>query len=467
MAFEANYRQFLERRAVNRRKCVPISNFFLGCTAKDFGVARACYSLGPVNPASLRNEKAAWPRFLHEILRSSFFRGEGIRSDLFLKSRILLSPVPKRQISSSEFLFIALFLFAATCNSGLAEESHWLTAEQMQREIQKPTVALTWSGRPLRTALQNLSTRQRVAIWLDRRIDPTLEPEVSFETTALQQILYEVANPLGAELGFVGPVVYIGPVATATKLWTILELRREDARRLPANVRNVWSTPEPAQWSDLTTPRELLQAVAQETGCQLEGLDAIPHDLWASTSLPPLTVVERLTLILAGFDRTFQFEQDGKLIRIIPMPDRPVLQREYSPKGDLARFTSSLESRIPNARIERRGAKVSITGTAEDHDAVHRQLRGEPERRTPTGPSEIRYTIKVENQQIGVVLRTLNVKAQLQVNVETEVQAKLYDRVTFEVKDATLEQLLQAAFRGTGLAFELKGQQLRVMPGKQ
>lgn len=347
-----------------------------------------------------------------------------------------------------------------------AVEPDWLNAERMQRELQKP-IGITWKGRPIRDALKNLAANQRVAIWLDRRIDPSREPEFSIENTPLQQILQDVAQPLGAELGFVGPVVYIGPASTTRKLWTITELRREDLRRLTPAIRSKWSIAKAIQWPELATPRELLQSAADEAGCRLEGLDTIPHDLWDSANLPPMTLTERLTLILAGFDRTFQLDGEGGLIRLTDLPDRPTLQREYAPRGDVSRFLSAVERRTPNATVQRNGPKVAIAGTAEDHDSISRLLRGEPDRRTSTGPAETRYTMNVENQPLGVVLRTLNVKAQLQVQVDEDIQAKLFRLVSFEVKDATLEQLLQAAMREAGLAFELKGLQLRVMAAKE
>jgi hypothetical protein len=207
-----------------------------------------------------------------------------------------------------------------------------------------------------------------------------------------------------------------------------------------------------------------LQAIADESDCKIEGLDAIPHDLWAARVLPPMTFTERLTLILAGFDRTFQFVDKGQSIRLIDLPARATLRREYTPRGDLARNVADLSQRFPNCTIQRAGSKLAVTGSAEDHDAISRSLRGETDRRptTPKGPVEERWSITVENQPLGVVLRTLNVKAQLQVSVDENAQEKLHEKVSFAVKEATLEQLLRAAMQNTGLTFQLQGKQLRV-----
>ncbi len=340
-------------------------------------------------------------------------------------------------------------------------EPAWRTGEEMRRELQTP-LGITWSAQLLREAMSNLSANQRVAIWLDRRIDPSRELEFTFRETPLQQILQQVAARLGVEVGYVGPVVYIGPPSVAAKLWTISELRQEESRRLPADLRAKWALRRPTQWPELSIPRELLQTAADEGGCTIEGLDTIPHDLWPAANFPPLTLVERLTLMLAGFDRTFEYARDGRVIRLTPLPERSALQREYTPRGDVSRAATDLTRRFPNANIQRTGVKLAITGSAEDHDAISRQLRGEPVRRTPTGPAKIQYKMTVTNQPLGAVLRTLELESQLQVTVDEAARDKLRDLVSFEVKDATLEQLLQAATQGTGLTIQLEGLRLRI-----
>jgi hypothetical protein len=216
------------------------------------------------------------------------------------------------------------------------------------------------------------------------------------------------------------------------------------------------------QWAELSTPRELLQAAADESGCKIEALEQIPHDLWPGANLPSLTLPERLTLILAGFDCTYELSDNGRTLRVTALPDRPTLQREYVLRADVSRNLPELSRRLPNAVVERTGTKLVVTGSAEDQDAVSRFLRGEPERRVPTGPVETRYTMEVENQPLGAVLRTLKLKAQLQISVDENAQDKLRELVSFDVKEVTLEQLLRTAMQNTGLAFQLKGLQLSV-----
>jgi hypothetical protein len=139
-----------------------------------------------------------------------------------------------------------------------------------------------------------------------------------------------------------------------------------------------------------------------------------------------------------------------------------VLQRQYTPRGDAARAASDLAGQFPNSKILRTGTRLAVTGSAEDHDSISRILRGEPTRRAPAGPSETRYTMTVQNKPLGAVLRKLEMSAELQVSIDDAARGKLNDLVSLTVKDATLQQVLEAATQGTGLTFQLEGRQLRI-----
>ena len=70
------------------------------------------------------------------------------------------------------------------------------------------------------------------------------------------------------------------------------------------------------------------------------------------------------------------------------------------------------------------------------------------------------------NLPIGAVLRTLEVKAQLQLSIDPNIQPRLRELVSFELKEATLEQLLRSTVQGAGLDFQLDGRQLKIMAAK-
>ena len=92
-------------------------------------------------------------------------------------------------------------------------------------------------------------------------------------------------------------------------------------------------------WDDLTTPRELLEKLGSENGIEIAGLEQIPHDLWAAADLPPLELIERLTLIAGQYDLTFEVSADGNRITLVPVPEHVELVRTY-PAGRQAQQTA-------------------------------------------------------------------------------------------------------------------------------
>jgi type II secretory pathway component GspD/PulD (secretin) len=107
-----------------------------------------------------------------------------------------------------------------------------------------------------------------------------------------------------------------------------------------------------------------------------------------------------------------------------------------------------------------------VTGRFEDLELIGRLLRGE----TITAPivegAEIRFDLKVDQTAIGAIINTLKRQRNLTIVVDPAVANKLGTRVTFDVKQATLAELLEAALKPAGIAFQLKGTTLELMPQK-
>src|SRR6185369_10390717 len=92
------------------------------------------------------------------------------------------------------------------------------------------------------------------------------------------------------------------------------------------------------------------------------------HDLWPAYDLPPLTLVERLTVVLAGFGQTYQVT-DGGQVRIIPIPQ------------DTSLATAGSET------VETLGPGIKKT--------------------TTKGPPKKAFSMTVQKQQAGAVVNTV------------------------------------------------------------
>lgn len=358
--------------------------------------------------------------------------------------------------------FVALDVNAARADA--AETVAWQSGVEFRRQLEWP-VAISWSSNPLRSALGNLSRTHRMAIFIDRRVDPDQLVNFSAPDIPLNEALRKLARQLKVGVCYVGPVIYIGPEPVAAKLATLAAVKKEEARKLPAAALARVARSQAWQWEELASPRELLDQLSTSGGMTIVGSEHVPHDLWPAGDLPALPWVDRLSLILAGFDMTYRFSADGAQLRLEPMPDSVVLERSHPVRPEARQLISKLGELFPNTTIRAAGTQIQVSGSLEDHEAIDRLLLGQPIKRPSTGSVTTRYTLTVENQPLGGIVKALAQQLELEATFDPSVNSdKLNELVSFRVKDATLEELLKAVLDPAGLAFELNGKTLEVVP---
>lgn len=182
-------------------------------------------------------------------------------------------------------------------------------------------VTVDWSI-PLREAVRTIIKTQKVAVLLDRRIDPTQKLKLKLEKKTLLQVIDAVANAVGARTAVVGNVVYVGPPRSVAALSAALKARAVELRglfrRLPAARRRALVGRRTLHWHDLDAPRDLLKRHAGDYGVTVDNLQRIPHDLWAGGTLPAMSITQSLSLVLTQFDLTFGWKKDARGIEIVP-----------------------------------------------------------------------------------------------------------------------------------------------------
>jgi hypothetical protein len=347
----------------------------------------------------------------------------------------------------------------AGAQSGRATEDAWLTGTRLERQLDTPVALLQWSGNPLREALNRLGRSQRVAVFLDRRIDPDQPIEFSAQNEPLSDLIGRLAASLRIGVCRVGPVIYFGPPQTAAVLGTVVEIRAEQLRQssLPTAARLRVS--RPVSWPQLTTPRELIEQTARAAGLEVNGLDQIPHDLWPATDLPPLDFAEHMSLLLAGFGLTFAWVDDGRGIRFEPLPESASLDRSYRmSSGQAAAIAQLLRQKFPQSQIAQRPDGVIIRGPIEVHRNVERWIRGDrtSTTRPKAGADLVRYTLEIKNKPVGTIAKALAKQLGLQIQFDPAIQDRLEDRVSFKVEEVTRDELLDALLKPVDLAFRVE-----------
>ncbi|MBC7820971.1 MAG: hypothetical protein IAG10_29145 [Planctomycetaceae bacterium] len=341
-------------------------------------------------------------------------------------------------------------------------------------------------GDSIRQALQQITESNHVSIVLDRRIDPTQSVSLTVPSTPLRDVIAALARTVDAGIVVVGNVVYVGPTESAKKLRTLIELRNADLSKLAsAAVKNTekspWRNPSVSlaqkrtfPWKDFDRPRDILKQVAEKLKIEVDGLEKLPHDLWAGSSLTQVTATEALSLLLIQFGATFEFVPDRAVIRIVPIPNRVVIERSF-PLANAGEIARAARERFTDAEIIVGGANLIVQGTVEQHAEIAAFLKsgGQKTANAPANKpdkplSKRLFTLKLENAALGDVIKTfvangVQIKYDPMQFADAEISLdKKIDKI--DVKQVSAEKLFRDLFEPLGIEVTIDGEVVRLKP---
>ncbi|MBN2580091.1 MAG: STN domain-containing protein [Pirellulales bacterium] len=312
-------------------------------------------------------------------------------------------------------------------NLAEASPTVWLTGRALHRRLAEP-VDLFWSENPLQSALHNLAQTHRVAVFLDPRVDPGRKVQLSLQNVPLREALRRIASAENLEMTLLGPVVYYGPPRATPVLRTLAALRTEEVRSGSPARRKKFLASASLTWDDFAEPRDVIQRLAEKNGLTVEGLDNLPHDLWAAADLPPLTLVERLTLLLTPFGRTCKISPDGRRLTLVTIPENLPVQQ------------------------------TAGAGALDGGDAPAAEV----------ALADKRFTLTVQEKPFIPLMRQLVRQIGLELQMDDEALRRAGvppdRRVSFRVREATIDQLLQAALGNLPLRYRLRGKTVVIEP---
>ncbi len=349
--------------------------------------------------------------------------------------------------------------------------TRWTTGTALAQRLNTP-VGVTLGGSPLREGLYRFGRTQAVAVLLDRRIDPGQELDVTLNQVPLRQALHRIADAGDMGLAQLGPLFYFGPPPAAARLRTLAALKRDEVRGLPREPARRLAQSRSFRWDDLATPRDLLGTLAREGRFDLEGLDQVPHDLWAGADLPPLPLIDRLTLIAAQFDLTPSMSPDGTTLRLEPLPSEVAVVRRYPGGPEPEATAARLAQYAPDAEIRVSGGGVFVKGSIEEHEQISASRR--PPRAKPDSPADddLRHTrierFAVEHQPVGPVLQAIASQLGLELSIDQAAVQRagvsLEQRISIQGEGGSVDELLEEVCRAAGLAFRRKGRVVEIRP---
>lgn len=337
-----------------------------------------------------------------------------------------------------------------------------------QRAPGVQSVEVHWENVPLGDAIQRLSQVFRVPIFVDRRVDFDQRVRLKIENATLDEVLEHLSADRPLSHGQIGSVTYLGPQYAAQQLQDAFVAAREGIRDLPPDERKRLDEPQVVSWPRLSQPRTLVAEAVAARGWRVRDENLVPHDLWNSFASAELTLSEQLSLLLIGFDLTYQIDANEKVIRIVPR----------GATGATASHGGGSQQGVPEATAGQRSSvtRGSSSATAES-DGLQMMNRSRPGTSSKDGRREDRvsnlqpgtkqvYTLRVEELPVGLVLRGLADRLDWELDIdETAIRAagsSLDTRVSFSVTNADTDSLLNALLAPAGLAFEIDGRRVSV-----
>ncbi|MGI9456935.1 MAG: hypothetical protein ACR2NU_10255 [Aeoliella sp.] len=341
---------------------------------------------------------------------------------------------------------------------------------QVSRQIASE-LSVRWEGVPLRDALNRLGQTQQIAVWLDRRADPNVEISLDARVVSLGDLLEQVAVQAGLGLSASRNLVYLGPPETAAELRTHWAITHQQIESMNAALRDKMLRQASLSLPRLYEPREVIIRLAERMGIRIENIDSVPYDLRPAARLPKMAAAEQLTLMLLEFDLTWEPLRDRRSVRLVPV-EWPTLVQRVHPREVRERLSDPrFHELYPDAEVRPAESqnKMLVVGLVEQHELLlgKKGNREVPQPRRPQSHQQSGkqvYSLRVDEQPAGTILRQLSEQLQLQLTIDetADLKAALQRRVTFEVREASLNELLGAISKEADLSIRVERGTIRV-----
>lgn len=285
-------------------------------------------------------------------------------------------------------------------------------------------VTATWTAIPLGEWCQRIGEIAGCPVILDRRIDPTTPVSLACDHEPLATVLDRAAALADAAAVQLESTIRIVPRSQGDLTRRAEAARRATIAALPAGPRAVLERRDESVWLAGSTPRHLLESTAEYGGAVLTGIDTIPHDHFAARSLPPLSLAERIDLLLADFDRRAEWKAGAG----------------GRPAGRIVPLDAGVPAAVADAGPRR------------------------PPPRTRPGGREV-FTLRLEaplDQALAAIGSRLGLMVRLDERSLTARGISSREIVRANVRDVTRDELLDAIVEPLGLAWRIDGDTLVV-----
>ena len=291
------------------------------------------------------------------------------------------------------------------------------------------SATIDWQRLPLRDAIGRLHTVFNETVFVDRRVDPSQRVTLDIEAGSAEEVVAAIAAVLKLSETRLGPLIYLGPAGAAEQLQAVAISQSRKIASVSADLRTSLERKRSFTWPRPSEPRAISASVIEQRGWRLANEEQIPHDIWPAGEFPQMTLAQELTLLLIGFDLTFELKPDERSIQIVELKDT---MKAFT--GFAAGKQSAAPPNAPRAK---------------------------------TGGRQV-FTLRVKEKPVRAVLQELSNRLHWVIQIdEDSIKAagkSLDEHVSFTVENADRERLLDALLQPAGLDYHLEGDVVRIIP---
>ena len=338
-------------------------------------------------------------------------------------------------------------------------EVEWLRGRELDRALLLPR-SVDWDNARLGPRLHELSRRQKIAVFIDRRVDPTRRATFTIRDATWEQLVWQLAAEYEVGVCRLDNVYYFGPVDVCRSLPVLFERLKVQMSRDRKEFESDWRRKSDVHWRRLGQPLKLLEQAARRRYISIENPGKLHFDLWDEQHLPKMSFIQQAVLLVVGFDCWLEAREKGRVLYLTDYPQPESGTLTVGNVQDARAVTRKLAEEFPDSRVRHLGRSVTLQGSLNDIARMRRKIIDD-QRPFAGENSYSTFALQATNSR-GVILQSLCRQLGVELQYEPELKRLLDERIELKI-DATAPEIIEKVLHGTGLSFRLTRGQLRIV----
>ena len=202
-----------------------------------------------------------------------------------------------------------------------------------------------------------------------------------------------------------------------------------------------------------------MEELARQHDLTVDGLDRIPLDVWPGYRLPNIDLLQQFTLLLSGFGLYPAISENGKTVTIEEIPPIETAQLRIPFPGQPKAAVEALAPQFKQLSIKRYSQGLIVAGPVTEMVKLQASLVA---RQTAIVSQETKKDFTVTASR-GQILATMAQQLDLKMVLQPGARPPLEQQVTIRLAGVSEQDVIQKVLEGTGLTFELTGEQLKIL----